>query len=308
MFIDVDHETDDVDEAERLMNRVYDKGTVHESATPFSFQQRVLGTEQVNIARFRIISRTELSVDLDGVLGVGTCHGGDYRATSNGQTLDTTRPFVLSPGLAESWSSVLDLTVVNFDLDTLRTFAGAESPRDRLRWVMTGPVTPEAGGHWRHVAGDAIGVFSTPSLVDNALVHRATTDLLLASAINTFGMEVDLVASPAGDAALPSAVQRAVRYIEDSAHDPIGVSEIAEVGRLSVRGLQVAFKRTLGTTPLEYVRLVRLREARAELLAADPATTRLTAVAQRWGFTNLGRFSASYRDAYGESPRDTLQR
>jgi transcriptional regulator GlxA family with amidase domain len=198
--------------------------------------------------------------------------------------------------------------VVNLELDTLRTFAGAESTRDRLRWVTTGPVTPEAAGHWRHVAGDAIGVFSTPSLVDNALVHRATTDLLLASAVNAFGMEVDLVASPAGDAALPSAVQRAVRFIEDNAHDPIGVAEIAEAGRLSVRGLQAAFKRTLGTTPLEHVRRVRLGEARAELLAADPATATITAVARRWGFTNLGRFAVLFRDTYGESPRDALDR
>lgn len=308
VFVDVDYETEDVAEAESFMNRVYDKGTVRESATPFSFRQRVLGSDQVNIAQFRIVSRAELAVDLDGVLGIGMRAGGDYRAITNGHSVDTTRPFVLSPGLAESSSSVLNLTMVNLDLDAVKAHAGAESSKDRLHWVTTGPVSTAAAGHWRHVAAHAAGVFSTPALVDNALVQRATVDLLLASAINTFGMELERWVSPAADAVLPGPMRRAVSFIEDNAQNPIGVSEIAAAARLSTRGLQVAFRRTLGTTPLEYMRMVRLSEARADLHAADPGTTTLTQVAHRWGFTNLGRFTTLFRATYGESPRAALDR
>jgi transcriptional regulator GlxA family with amidase domain len=77
---------------------------------------------------------------------------------------------------------------------------------------------------------------------------------------------------------------------------------------MSVRGLQVAFRRTLGMTPLEYVRTVRLSGAREQLESAGPGTVTLTEVAHRWGFTNLGRFTRMYRETYRELPRETLER
>ena len=40
--------------------------------------------------------------------------------------------------------------------------------------------------------------------------------------------------------------------------------------------------------------------------AGDGAT--VTAAAARWGFQQMGRLSAQYRDMFGESPRDTLRR
>jgi AraC-like DNA-binding protein len=58
-----------------------------------------------------------------------------------------------------------------------------------------------------------------------------------------------------------------------------------------------------------YVRLVRLRQAHLDLLAADPTTgTTVTQVAARWGFFHPGRFARYYREIYGASPYQTLLR
>jgi AraC-like DNA-binding protein len=55
--------------------------------------------------------------------------------------------------------------------------------------------------------------------------------------------------------------------------------------------------------------VVRLHQARRDLLAADPARgDRVMAVAGRWGFTSMSRFAADYRIAFGESPSLTLRR
>ncbi|MDP3967276.1 MAG: AraC family transcriptional regulator [Nocardioides sp.] len=79
----------------------------------------------------------------------------------------------------------------------------------------------------------------------------------------------------------------------------------AETG-VSPRTVQAAFQRELRMSPLERLRRTRMERAREDLLAADPAQTSVTDIAARWGFFHLGRFAASYRDAYQELPSQTL--
>jgi AraC-like DNA-binding protein len=57
---------------------------------------------------------------------------------------------------------------------------------------------------------------------------------------------------------------------------------------------------------MELVASRRLEAARS-MLAAGAAST-VTDAAVRCGFSHLGRFSITYRRAFGESPSDTLAR
>jgi len=63
----------------------------------------------------------------------------------------------------------------------------------------------------------------------------------------------------------------------------------------------------LGLSPLAYVRLRRLNLVRAALLRSDPAIATVSGVARHHGFSELGRFAAAYRAAFGESPSTTLR-
>jgi transcriptional regulator GlxA family with amidase domain len=108
--------------------------------------------------------------------------------------------------------------------------------------------------------------------------------------------------------AVTGTVGRAVAFIEERAGDDIGVTDIAGAAFVTVRAVQLAFRRYLGTTPLGYLRWVRLERAHQQLLSADPDRTTVTAVAADWHFTNASRFSAYYRAAYGVSPAQTLRR
>ena len=103
-------------------------------------------------------------------------------------------------------------------------------------------------------------------------------------------------------------VETAVEIIEADAHLPLTVSEIAVRGRGSVRALQQAFLRELETTPMAYLREVRLRRAHRALVEADPSVTTVASIASNWGFTNLGRFAETHAARYGESPVVTLRR
>jgi transcriptional regulator GlxA family with amidase domain len=71
--------------------------------------------------------------------------------------------------------------------------------------------------------------------------------------------------------------------------------------------LQLALRRHHGQTPTEYLRGIRLRRVRAQLLDATPTTTTVRSVAEEWGFAHLGRFAASYAGVFGELPSETLR-
>ena len=94
--------------------------------------------------------------------------------------------------------------------------------------------------------------------------------------------------------------------MESNLDQALAIADIAAAAGVTVRALQTAFQRHLGTTPLAYLRRLRLEEVRAELVAADPSQQTVVAVAARWGFHHHGRMTAAYRELYGELPSTTL--
>jgi transcriptional regulator GlxA family with amidase domain len=85
-------------------------------------------------------------------------------------------------------------------------------------------------------------------------------------------------------------------------------AELAAASSTSVRSLQENFRRSLGTSPLQYLRDLRLEKVRTELLSAERGTATVTQVAARWGFVHLGRFATAYRQRFAERPSDTMRR
>jgi transcriptional regulator GlxA family with amidase domain len=105
----------------------------------------------------------------------------------------------------------------------------------------------------------------------------------------------------------PPLLRRAIAFIHDYAHHDIGLSDIAAATNVTPRSVQYMFRRHLGTTPLEYLRHVRLVRAHRDLEAADPSSDTVTAIASRWGFTHAGRFSVAYKKVFGTPPSRTLR-
>ena len=105
-----------------------------------------------------------------------------------------------------------------------------------------------------------------------------------------------------------TAVDRAVQLMESRPDEAWSTVELAREVHLSPRALQAGFRREVGMTPMDYLRDVRLRHVRTALVAARGQSTTVRAVATQFGFLHLGRFAATYRDRYGESPVETLRR
>lgn len=110
-----------------------------------------------------------------------------------------------------------------------------------------------------------------------------------------------------GQSVAPRTIRTAIEIIEHEAHLPLTLSSIAARSHASVRSLQQGFQRHLDTSPMAYLREVRLRRAHQTLLESNPSTVTVAAVAYHWGFTNLGRFASAHAKRYGEAPSVTLR-
>ncbi|MBM9617599.1 helix-turn-helix transcriptional regulator [Streptomyces zhihengii] len=105
----------------------------------------------------------------------------------------------------------------------------------------------------------------------------------------------------------PAGVRRAVEHIREHAGRPLSLADIAHVAGVTGRALQYGFARHLDTSPMAFLRRVRLERAHAQLLAGERGDgTTVAAVASRWGWTNPSHFTAAYRRAYGVAPSRTL--
>ena len=105
-------------------------------------------------------------------------------------------------------------------------------------------------------------------------------------------------------------VQRAREFVLDrvGAPDPVQIIDVCRALNVSRRTLQYSFEEVLGLNPATYLRVLRLNRARQDLVAAnDVNAVQVKDVVSRWGFWHLSRFSAEYRELYGELPSVTLK-
>ncbi|MCC6647900.1 MAG: AraC family transcriptional regulator [Polyangiaceae bacterium] len=104
----------------------------------------------------------------------------------------------------------------------------------------------------------------------------------------------------------PAHLRKSEEFIAAHADQHISLSTLAAAAGVSVRSLQVAFRRQHGCSPAEFMRSQRLLLARRRLLARPDGAT-VAEIALSCGFTHLGRFSVQYRALFGESPSRTLR-
>lgn len=103
-------------------------------------------------------------------------------------------------------------------------------------------------------------------------------------------------------------VRRSIDLIHGHPDWHHSVESLAKAAGVSARTLERAFQRHKATSPMAYLKAVRLDRAYEDLRAAAPDAVSVGDVARRWGFVNRGRFAADYRQRHGEPPSATLRR
>ncbi|MEU0884389.1 helix-turn-helix transcriptional regulator [Lentzea sp. NPDC005914] len=242
-----------------------------------------------------VTSEPQLSY-IFGHLDGGRVHyraNGDEHLVSPGEVFLTAKP-----GLP--YSAAIDdpcAMLVVLDQPAIDAVVG------RVHFSGCGAVSHLAAASWRstcvHLRDHVLPVFE-----DEPLVVANATRLLVATTLATFPHSAPEEKASDRRDAHPLTVRRAIAFIENNAADDITAADIAHAARVSIRAIQLAFRRHLDTTPMAYLRRVRLSCADADLRAANGS---VTAIAARWGYARPSVFAAHYRAAYGVSPSKILR-
>ena len=189
----------------------------------------------------------------------------------------------------------------------LYTVAG-RAPSAPLRFVSPHPASAADRTRWTSTSGYIDTLLASPAAAASPLLIGSAARLLAAATLVVFpnSWDTDPAARDRTDASTAT-LRRAIAFIDEHAARDISIADVAAAANVTIRAVQIAFRRHYGTTPAGYLRRVRLERGRQDLLAADPARESVTAVAHRWGFASPGQFAAAYQQAYGVTPDQTLR-
>lgn len=169
------------------------------------------------------------------------------------------------------------------------------------------PVLPKDSNSWKFINLIASCIKSTFQ-VENSLHSPISTSYLkqalLSSILETIPHNQIISDREKPNSRLPRHISRAIEYMYAHAAEPIILADIAANSFTSIRNLQMGFSKYKETTPMKYLRMIRLVNARSDLLSLD-VNLSWQCIAAKWGFTDVMLFSKYYQQFYQETPYRT---
>ncbi|WP_020497667.1 AraC family transcriptional regulator [Sciscionella marina] len=213
--------------------------------------------------------------------------------------------------LSMRWTGACAQRVVRFELPALHARLAQMLGRPLYRGPLNLDLTVDLNaGEGRAFAEDVARVANrmeyTPELYRQhnliAVTEESLMTFLLLAANHNYREDLDAEPAPASS--------RIVRSSLDILHNDTDryytQARLAGAVGVSTRTLERKFQETLGVSPMNYYKSVRLDRVHQKLLAADPETATVADIARGEGFLNRGRFAADYRHRFGRPPSDTL--
>ncbi|MBW8763408.1 MAG: helix-turn-helix transcriptional regulator [Microbacterium sp.] len=273
----------------------------------FRFSWRSAQLRSATVVRYDLAAQVRSVAAPEDQLLACRVDAPDGRVWSGQNDLDVTLPWITDGRPVQaSWNRGATVTALVFDRrdaqERIRQITGV----DDLVLAATG-TGPRSRGDARRWA-QMVDYLDAVSDDDHGIVAAELERHALMMTLAAFGTTFDehLHRRPAQRSGAPVTVRRALAYIEDNAHLPITVDDVAAASFISTRGLQYAFRRALDMTPAAALRRARLESARRELIAGVDGS--IADVARRWGFSHPSRFAAAYRAAFGMSPSEAVRR
>ena len=210
-----------------------------------------------------------------------------------------------------SWPASTRVVMARLDRAALTSALGILLPRTGSEPVRVASV-PISGSEGFAIYGAvqliarAFDEFGSPQAVPAVQSRLLAQQMLVTTLLavpHSFSARLHEPAVPASDAK----IQAALRLVATEQSGERTILDLAAELGISLRSLELGFRRELDTTPHEYLRTSRLARVHEELARADARRTTVSAIANKWGFAHHGRFARAYRELFGESPAQTLR-
>lgn len=309
----------DVDELARAVGRSLCPVRLRPVRQGAPLRARVTSRRLLNVSLTRMYYDSDVRIELDRqrqfyavqvpITGSAVVRSGARRvraAPGRGSVTAPAQPWTIL------WSAGCEQWVVRIDAAALQLHLSDLLGRPLPKPLAFDPVLDLASGRGRTVYDNLAFMAAqlnradstfTDSVVAVANLEQGLMTGLLLTAESNYRHLLD---AP-GPATSSRVVGQVVALIESHPEAPHTIAELAREQGVSVRSLERAFRRDLGSTPSDYLRQVRLRRARELLQASATDAVTVGQVARRLGFVHPGRFAVLYRRAFGETPSETLR-
>lgn len=225
--------------------------------------------------------------------------------SSGREALDASQPWLTDGVRVEArWQQTARVRALVIDRAAAQARVRQITGDDSLTLRSSGlaPRNASGGRQWERTVEYLEGAIA--DLPPDGILRAELERHALAITLSAFPTTIqDSLSRTAQRGAAPIAVRRALAFIDENAHRPITIDDVAAAAFISTRGLQYAFRRALDATPAEYLRRARLAGAHRELV--DGVSDSIAVIARRWGFSHPSRFAAAYRGEYGQAPSAT---
>ncbi|MBO9625824.1 MAG: helix-turn-helix transcriptional regulator [Microbacterium sp.] len=275
--------------------------------TRFRFDWRSAQVGSATLVRYDLEARIRSVAAPEDQILVCRVDAADGGVWSGQRDLDPARPWITDGRQVQArWDHGARVTALVFDREKAQARARALTGADDIVLTVSdlSPRSAQTAAQWERMFAylDASIGDDTDQLLFAELERHAM--LMTLSAFSTSFDEA--LQSPAQRDPAPRTVRRALAFIDENAHRPITVDDVAAACFISTRGLQYAFRRAIDITPATALRRARLAGAHRELSEAPRRS--VTEVARRWGFSHPSRFASAYRDMFGVLPSETVRR
>jgi len=204
----------------------------------------------------------------------------------------------------------MDMLAFTFDRGTFEQAVASEARPEELDTLLKQPVVQIPADRLDKSRNRLVGLF------EEALLMCETISAEVESWIQAvlIGEMISLLSDPTCDKHQRHGSSSG-SYIVEKCHqltvreklNPPSVFDLCRRLRISRRSVQNGFRSVAETTPVNYIRCIRLNGVRRELMSTRVADMTIGDAAAQWGFFHLSHFAADYHLLFGELPSQTLR-
>ncbi|WP_050507419.1 helix-turn-helix transcriptional regulator [Pseudomonas syringae] len=302
-----------VDEASEHFKNHDNDMIIHEGeGSKFHYAKKVciLGTSFVSVSSSNSGWGYATKNEVDGFLISIPHHGsiewktnnGRHRLTAGGIAITDQRDVFLgsySPGIQYT-----TIYISNLDITRYLTLLLGKPPKTRV-YFMTYQASPPQISFLQNLVGTILSFVTNTLLLIQSIAESLKESLVgfvLYNFPNNYSrtlLDVNSVVLPT-----PHSIKIAAEFMRHNTDPHLTVGEVAAHAGMSIRALQGGFKRYKHTTPILYLRTVRLDKARFKLLNEPGISPK--SVAYECGFPNYQIFCKYYNQAFFEHPNITF--
>lgn len=207
----------------------------------------------------------------------------------------------------------MDILAVTFDVEDFEQALTDSGRSDALRALLKQPVVKVSPHRLAESKARLLRLFYGSLVSPAADASGGHSEACIEGAM--LDTMLNLIADPEcdknqnlGSSPCSFIVEKIHRLLLQDSGSPPSVQEFCDRLRVSRTTVQKSFQSVTQSTPVNYIRCIRLNGVRRELMSTSGSELSVGDAAAKWGFFHLSHFAADYRDLFDELPSQTARK